>query len=349
MSTLLIHSEAAHEASPYAAPATMSDADYQALTKDLVTNGQYEPIVLHDDRVLTGRNIYRACVENGITPEFRQFGQDPDDGDDPGEFALRKNDRALSKAEADRLEDCEYIIERGLTTFVAVGNAMLEVRERKLWRGAYKSFEEWVETRFEVGRRQADRTIAASQVVVLLDGVEVKPRSEAVARELVPLRDEPGELQSAWTEVLVEHGERPTAAQTHEIVQRHLRDEDLPVIEATAKPAVQQGAPPTAEDYAAEAEAVKPDSVADAERDEMDAPDSKLDDWGDGDEGSSRKQDTAGVYTVTGFIDQVRQLPGSIALSERMTPDQKRHVAAGAPGAIKYLETLLAAIKTSST
>ena len=344
MSDLLIHSDAEYELSPYAARSTMSDEEYQKLTRQIVADGGPRvPTVLHEGRVLVYPESYRVCIENGITPEFRQFGDDPDDGDDPAEFALRQSPNALSKQESDRLYDCEVIIERGLSTFVAVGNALLEVRERKLWRAGYASFDDWAQQRFDFGRRHADRTIAATQVVGLLDGaVEVTPRSEAVARELVPLREQPDELKAAWVEVLVEHGERPTAAQTHEVVERHLPEKDVPVMEP-ASGSVQQGTPLTADDYAAEADAVKPD---DPNRDDEPRDKDHLDDWGSDDEGSSRKQDTAGTHTILGFLDQVPQLPSAIALADVMTPDQKRMAATLIPGAQQYLETVLRAVRT---
>lgn len=45
-----------------------------------------EPIWIYDGKILDGRNRYKACVELGITPEFRQYR-----GADPLQFVLSLN------------------------------------------------------------------------------------------------------------------------------------------------------------------------------------------------------------------------------------------------------------------
>lgn len=48
--------------------------DFQELREDIAGNGLLEPIWLHaDGRILDGRNRYRACLELGIEPKFRQW------------------------------------------------------------------------------------------------------------------------------------------------------------------------------------------------------------------------------------------------------------------------------------
>ncbi len=51
----------------------MTDAEFNALCKDLTMNGLREPIVLHDGMILDGGNRYRACMESGIKPHFIEF------------------------------------------------------------------------------------------------------------------------------------------------------------------------------------------------------------------------------------------------------------------------------------
>ena len=51
----------------------------------------------------------------------------------------------LNHIEKQELKDCEIIIDDGLRGFVAVGNALAKIRDEKLYRGHYKSFEQYVD------------------------------------------------------------------------------------------------------------------------------------------------------------------------------------------------------------
>jgi uncharacterized protein YoaH (UPF0181 family) len=60
--------------------------DFAALVKDIEANGQREAIVLHDGKILDGRNRFRACRECGIEPTTRVF-----EGGNPLEYVLSLN------------------------------------------------------------------------------------------------------------------------------------------------------------------------------------------------------------------------------------------------------------------
>jgi N6-adenosine-specific RNA methylase IME4/ParB-like chromosome segregation protein Spo0J len=66
--------------------------DFTAFDANIRDNGLLEPIVLHPDgSILDGRNRYRACIEAGVEPRFRTFGDRASDGDDPRAFVISLN------------------------------------------------------------------------------------------------------------------------------------------------------------------------------------------------------------------------------------------------------------------
>lgn len=58
----------------------MQQEQYARLAADVKANGLNHPIVLLDGMILDGRHRYRACMEHGIAPRFRDFHEgDPDE------------------------------------------------------------------------------------------------------------------------------------------------------------------------------------------------------------------------------------------------------------------------------
>jgi hypothetical protein len=56
------------------------------LTADIRANGLHEPIVLFEDKILDGRNRYRACLDAGAELAFTEYR-----GDDPRGFVISLN------------------------------------------------------------------------------------------------------------------------------------------------------------------------------------------------------------------------------------------------------------------
>lgn len=97
----------------------------------------------------------------------------------------------LTVSEAERLDACEQVIERGLATFVDVGAALLEVRDSRLYRMAYPTFEAYCAERWNMVASRARQLIAAANTVGnLLTVTTVTPANEAQARELMGLSPE---------------------------------------------------------------------------------------------------------------------------------------------------------------
>ncbi|HZJ11316.1 MAG TPA: ParB N-terminal domain-containing protein, partial [Methyloceanibacter sp.] len=66
-----------HQTSGNVVPLMEGDA-FTELVTDIKVNGLREPVMVFENKVLDGRNRYRACEEIGIQPEIEYFnGQDP--------------------------------------------------------------------------------------------------------------------------------------------------------------------------------------------------------------------------------------------------------------------------------
>lgn len=92
----------------------------------------------------------------------------------------------LTEEEAQELEGCEEVIENGLNIWYQVGEALLHIRDNRLYRASHKTFEEYLNERWGMSRSRAHRLIDASQVAANLLPIGNILANEAQARELVP-------------------------------------------------------------------------------------------------------------------------------------------------------------------
>jgi phage N-6-adenine-methyltransferase len=120
----------------------------------------------------------------------------------------------------DRLLECERVIERGLNTFVEVGAALLEIRDSRLYKDSYSTFEDYCRSRWGMSRIHAHRLIESAGVVEnLLPMGNIVPASERQARPLVGL---PQEQQfQVWQQVVETAPEgKITGAFVQEVVDK---------------------------------------------------------------------------------------------------------------------------------
>lgn len=64
----------------------MQGSEYEQLKADIQANGLLEPIYIADNKIIDGRNRYRACVDIGIEPQFETW-----QGDNLLNFIISKN------------------------------------------------------------------------------------------------------------------------------------------------------------------------------------------------------------------------------------------------------------------
>jgi hypothetical protein len=91
----------------------------------------------------------------------------------------------LTKSEKRRKEELETLVEAGLEEFLRVGSALAELRNRRLYRVEFGTFEEYARARFGMARSSLDQLIrSASTAQCLLDAGALQTCSRTSGCEL---------------------------------------------------------------------------------------------------------------------------------------------------------------------
>ena len=120
----------------------------------------------------------------------------------------------LAPDEQTRLVELEEVVDRNVAAYVETGLALREIRDSRLYRETYDSFDLYCSERWGFRRIHAHYLIAEADVHQLVN----TSLNQAQARELVPLLDEPEKLQEVWQEVS-ESEEKVTAKKIREKVR----------------------------------------------------------------------------------------------------------------------------------
>jgi len=160
--------------------------------------------------------IMNTVVENIEHPTSNTEHPMADAGETPA--ALQP---ILTVSERAALLECEAIIRQGRAVFVHVGHALSRIRESRLYREKYSTFEEYCLVEWEISDRYSRNLRSATDVVDVLAEKKfpVLPASESQARPLTKLPRE--EWSGAWEEV-THDGARVTASRVAEVVQRRI-------------------------------------------------------------------------------------------------------------------------------
>ena len=142
----------------------------------------------------------------------------------------------------------EAVIERGLGTFVEVGEALMEIRDARQYRENYGDFDTYCRERWGFTRSRAHRLIEASEIADVLP-MGNTPTSERQARALAPLRDDPQAMAEVMEEVAAEPG-RVTAEKISDKVAEKIAERvaEAAAVRAEAEASVEEfkrSSPPT--------------------------------------------------------------------------------------------------------
>lgn len=128
----------------------------------------------------------------------------------------------LTKHETHRFDECEEIINKGITTFIDVGQALAEIRNRKLYRSEHRTFEAYCHSRWHLKRQRAYEIMGASEVAGNLSEIsDISFMKESHAASLQKLNAE--DQRSAWSELLIDsQGGKITASRVRKKVEEKL-------------------------------------------------------------------------------------------------------------------------------
>ena len=117
-----------------------------------------------------------------------------------GAYFLLMNE-ILNIEENNELERCEMVIKQGLETFIEVGQALMIIRDKRLYRIGFSTFEDYCQEKWGMVASRARQLIASTETVLNLKSVTiVTPATESQTRPLTSL--EPDAQREAWKEVM---------------------------------------------------------------------------------------------------------------------------------------------------
>lgn len=138
----------------------------------------------------------------------------------------------LTKSEQAEYEQYESTITTGFKTFCDVGLALLRIRDKRLYRGDYPTWEAYCKNRWGFTGRRGNHLIAGAETYELISKAGTGVPNPQTEYQVRPLAGQP-EAPSIWVEAVEQHGDSPTNKQVEEVkVKRQVYASRLaPVIE----------------------------------------------------------------------------------------------------------------------
>ena len=142
---------------------------------------------------------------------------------------------ALTVIERNNLVELEETIQKHLSAFYEVGFALMQIRDNRLYRETYATFEEYCREKWHFSKTHANRLISSAEVADNLTPMGVIPQSERSIRPLSPLP--PQEQREVYQEAVRTAPEgKVTAKHVGEIIeQRKPRLANYPASKISAR------------------------------------------------------------------------------------------------------------------
>lgn len=133
----------------------------------------------------------------------------------------------LSPKEEERLKICHERIMQGLKTWFDVGLALAEIRDNKLYRKTHKTFEEFLDENYSIGRTRAHQIISATTLQLMPEFTEIEVVESQLPDSLTPLLElgkiKKSDQLTVWQQVVSDAkktGEQITAKVVNDTYKR---------------------------------------------------------------------------------------------------------------------------------
>jgi len=124
-----------------------------------------------------------------------------------------------SNQDASKYNKLNKTIKAGLATFLEVGSALAEIRDRRLYLIEFETWDDYLKKKHALKRQYASRLIKAREVVSELEAellpignIAMLPSNESQVRPLFRLKS-PEERSRAWIKAVEAAGEKPPTAE----------------------------------------------------------------------------------------------------------------------------------------
>jgi ribosomal protein L17 len=120
---------------------------------------------------------------------------------------------SLTAAEQNELTRLETVIQKGWTTFLDVGRALMTIKNDELYSDKYETFDEYLRVRWEMSRSHAYNLIGSTEVYDELSAmadITIKPTNERQIRSLISVPK--NKLAVTWKKVVKEADGKPVTA-----------------------------------------------------------------------------------------------------------------------------------------
>ena len=149
----------------------------------------------------------------------------------------------MTSEEKDRLVDLEITIEKGFKSFHDVGDALEEVKNSKLYRGEFETFDEYCRVKWNMGVGYAYKIISSNKTFRQLSkgcpGIDLADVNESIARTMIKLptaKKMRTALEKARKVGEKENGGKMTAKIMQDVVSKMITPKEESEVDENADP-----------------------------------------------------------------------------------------------------------------